>query len=434
MTKTTSATPVARVPELLSLADPLSEHLREKVVEVIVQLVDAEIDAVLGAARYAREVRGGYRHGHRDRTIATSLGPAEVALPRARVFAVGGGEEEFKSALIRRYKRRTAEVDGSILASYLSGTNTRRVRRALEPMLKGTPLGKSSVSRVVKQLSKAFDEWRTRSLGDTKFAYVFLDAIQVPVRSDRRSQSMAVLVALGVRDTGERELLGLMLAPSESAGAWKTFVEDLSARGLEDPILCVIDGHAGLRKAVGTTWASAAIQRCTVHKLHNLRLACPKQSWPDLHADYKTIVEAPSEKAARAAFDRFVRVWRLRCEPVVTSLLEAGEELLTHYRFPRAQWKALRTTNAIERLHLEFRRRIKTQGSMPNESSVLYLFYGLCAGGQVRLRKISGWRDQMLMLATRAGAAQVGPSETIAHAAAVSSAGGTKSDRLRRAA
>lgn len=392
---------IAAPPQFLRLADPLSEHLRGRVVEMIVQLAEAEIDEVLGVERYAREVRSGYRHGHRERTITTSFGPATVALPRARVFAEGGGEEELQSKLIRRYARRTGEVDQSIVMSYLAGVNSRRVRRALEPMLKGGPLGKSAVSRVVTQLKRSYDEWRTRSLSDHRFAYLLLDGIQVPVRSDRRSQSMAVLVAMGIRESGERELLGLMLVASESGAAWKTFVEDLSARGLNEPVLCIIDGHGGLRKALAATWPNAAVQRCVVHKLHNLRLHCPQRSWSDLHADYKAIFEAPSEKAARAVFDRFVRVWRLRCEPVVQSLLEAGEELLTHFRFPRSQWVALRTTNAIERLNLEFRRRIKTQGSMPNESSVLYLFYGLYASGQIRLRKIDGWRDQMLMLAER---------------------------------
>lgn len=398
---------------------------------MITQLVDAEIEEVLGVERYAREVRGGYRHGHRDRMLSTSFGPAELRLPRARVFADGGGEEEFRSNLVRRYSRRTAEVDGAIMMSYLAGANTRRVRKALAPMLKGSPLSKSAVSRVVNELKHSFDKWRTRPLDQHRIAYLFLDAIQVPVRSDRRSQSMAVLVALGVHETGERELLGLMLVATESGAAWKTFIEDLSARGLGEPVLCAIDGHQGLRKAIAATWPNAAVQRCTVHKLHNLRLACPKKSWPDLHADYKAIVEAPSGKAARAAFDRFVRVWRLRCEPVAVSLLEAGEELLTHYRFPRSQWKALRTTNAIERLNLEFRRRIKTQGSLPNESSVLYLFYGLCASGQVRLRKISGWRDQELMLAAKRG---TGPSEGVVQAEVLSSAGGANLERLRRAA
>lgn len=417
--------------EFSKLADPLSEHLRGRISEMITALVDAQIDDVIGVERYARETRGGYRHGHRERAITTGFGRADVLLPRARVFRQDGSTEEFHSDMVRRYSRRSTEVDQSILMSYLAGENTRRVQKALNPMLKGAPLSKSSVSRVVKELSREFAKWRTRSLAGHRIAYLFLDAIVVPVKSDRRSHEMAVLVALGVHETGERELLAVKLVGSESGAAWHEFIDDLSSRGLRAPALCVIDGNKGLRKALTSMWPGSPVQRCTVHKLRNLEAHCPKSSWSELRADFQSIVEAPSERAARAAYARFQKLWRVRCAPVVESLLEAGEELLTHYRFPRTQWRALRTTNAIERLNGEFRRRIKTQGSLPNEESVLCLFYGLWASGQIRLRKIDGWRDQELMFAEKRGP---GPSDAIVHAESVSSAGGANLERLRRAA
>lgn len=399
---------VEEVPaEFMKLSDPLSEHLRGMVVDAIVAFARAEIDEALGADRYARETRGGYRHGSRDRTISTSFGPAELRLPRARVLNADGSTREFQSSLVPQYSRRTAEVDQSIVLGYLAGANTRRIGRALAPMLKNAPLSKSSVSRVVTELKRDFEKWRARSLAEHRIAHLFLDAIAVPVKADHRSQQMAVLVALGVHETGERELLGIMLVGSESGASWKTFVEDLTARGLAAPQLCIIDGHKGLRKALASTWPHSAVQRCVVHKLRNLEASCPKKSWPQLRADFAALVEAPDRNAARAAYGRFVRVWKLRCQAVVESLLEAGDELLTHYSFPRAQWRALRTTNAIERLHEEFRRRIKTQGSLPSEASVLCLFYGLWASGQIRLRKIDGWQEQQLWLAQKRGS---GPS------------------------
>ncbi len=411
MKKVINEVPAARieevVPEFMKLTDPLSEHLRGMVVDAIVKFARAEIDDALGVDRYAREVRGGYRHGSRERTLSTSFGPAELLLPRARVFDGDGGTREFKSNVIPRYARRTAEVDQSIVLGYLSGANTRRIRRALAPMLKDAPLSKSSVSRVITELKRDFEKWRARSLSEHRIAHLFLDAIAVPVKADHRSQQMAVLVALGVHETGERELLGLMLVGSESGASWSTFVQDLAARGLAAPQLCIIDGHKGLRKAVDSTWSEAAVQRCVVHKLRNLEASCPKKSWPQLRADYDAIVEAPSRNAAKAAYDRFVRVWRLRCVAVADSLEEAGDELLTHYLFSKAQWRALRTTNAIERLNEEFRRRIKTQGSLPNESSVLYLFYGLWASGQITLRKIDGWREQQVWLAEKRGRSEL---------------------------
>lgn len=418
-------------PEFMNMTDPLSEHLRGMVVNAIVAFARAEIDDALGADRYARETRGGYRHGQRERSLSTSFGPAEMLLPRARVFNADGSTQEFRSSVIPRYVRRTREVDGTILLSYLAGTNTRRIGRALAPMLKGTKLSKSSVSRVFAELKRDFDKWRTRSLAEHRIAYLFLDAIAVPVKADHRSQQMAVLVALGVHETGERELLGLMLVGTESGASWRTFIEDLVARDLAPPALCIIDGHAGLRKAIAATWPKADVQRCVVHKLRNLQTHCPKKSWSELHAGFTAIVEAPSKNAARAAYDRFQRVWKLRCPAVVESLLEAGEELLTHYGYPRAQWCALRTTNAIERLNLEFRRRIKTQGSLPNESSLLHLFYGLWASGQIRLRKIDGWREQEIWLAEKRGA---GPSKADAETMLDRGAGRAGSERLRGAA
>jgi putative transposase len=417
--------------EFLSLSDTLSEHLRGKIAELIAGLVDAQIGDVVGADRYAHETRGGYRHGHRTRAITTGFGRADVLLPRARVFTSDGRTREFRSELIRSYRRRSAEVDGSILGSYLAGVNTRRVEKALEPMLKGAPLTKSSVSRVVKELARSFAKWRTRSLADHHIAYLFLDAIVVRVKVDRRSHEMAVLVGLGVHESGERELLGIRLVATESGPAWKEFIEELSSRDLRAPALCVIDGHAGLRKAIASAWPGTAVQRCAVHKLRNLQAHCPKALWPELHADFAAIVEAPSKAAARKAHKRFLRVWQHRCPAVVESLLEAGEELLTHYDFPPTQWRALRTTNAIERLNLEFRRRIKTQGSLPNEQSVLTLFYGLWASGQIRLRRIDGWREQELMLASKRGP---GPSGGVAQTETVSSAGEENSERLRKAA
>lgn len=418
-------------PEFMNMADPLSEHLRGMVVGAIVAFARAEIDDALGVDRYARETRGGYRHGQRERTLSTSFGPAEMLLPRARVFNADGSMREFQSSVIPHYSRRTREVDGSIMLSYLAGANTRRIGKAFAPMLKDTQLSKSTVSRVITELKRDFDKWGTRSLADHRIAYLFLDAISVPVKADHRSQQMAVLVALGVHETGERELLGLMLVATESGASWKTFIEDLAARDLVAPVLCIVDGHAGLRKAIAATWPRADVQRCVVHKLRNLQTHCPKKSWPNLHADFTAIVEAPSRNAARAAYERFQRVWKLRCPAVVESLLEAGAELLTHYAYPRAQWCALRTTNAIERLNLEFRRRIKTQGSLPNESSVLYLFYGLWASGQIRLRKIDGWREQQIWLAEKRG---TGPSAAEAETGIDRGAGRTTPEHLRGAA
>jgi len=157
-------------------------------------------------------------------------------------------------------------------------------------------------------------------------------------------------------------------------------------------VLAIIDGNAGLRRAVGLVWPEASVQRCCVHKLRNLERKAPKHALAEIRDGFHRIVYATNGEAARAAYVTFEHAWAKRCPGVVTSLREGGDELLTFFTFPKAQWKTLRTTNTIERLHEEFRRRIKTQGSLPNEDAALTLLFSLVASGQIKLRRIDGWR------------------------------------------
>ena len=170
-------------------------------------------------------------------------------------------------------------------------------------------------------------------------------------------------------------------------------LEDLAARGLRRPELVISDGNPGLAAAIRQVWPGVAHQRCTIHKLRNLQAKAPKHVHEEVHEDYNRIVYASEEAAARKAHEQFLHKWRKRCPAVAASLEEAGEELLTFFRFPASQRKSLRTTNVIERLNEEFRRRVKTQSSLPSETSALLLFFGLFASGQIRMHRISGWAD-----------------------------------------
>ena len=152
-------------------------------------------------------------------------------------------------------------------------------------------------------------------------------------------------------------------------------------------------------------WPRAAVQRCCVHKLRNLERKAPKHALAEIRDDFYRIVYAASADAARAAFIAFERTWAKRCPGVVTSLREGGEELLTFFRFPKSQWKTLRTTNVIERLHEEFRRRVKTQGSLPTEDAALVLLFSLVVSGQIKLRRIDGWRKITAVLSQHTAAA-----------------------------
>lgn len=373
--------------------DRLAEALRRKVREMIMTLAEAELAEVLAAGSYERNrARRGYRNGKRQRSISTGLGATVIELPRARITE-GEREREWQSGLIARYQRRSRSVDQALLGCYLSGANGRRIRGALSPLLRGTPLSKSAISRLVGRLEELFTQWRGRSLATEAVVFLYLDAIALRVRIAKKVISVPVLVGLGVKEDGQKVILDLELLQSESSSCWEGFVEGLINRGLKPPCLAIIDGNKGLRAAMDKNWPGTAVQRCTVHKLRNLERHAPRHALEEVKSDYHRIVYAESLEQATKAYREFISKWKKLAAKVVVSLEEAGEELLTFYRFPKSQWKSLRTTNAIERLNGEFRRRVKTQSSLPDASAAERLLFGLIISGQIQMRRIDGWRD-----------------------------------------
>jgi transposase-like protein len=374
--------------------DTLEKRARVWIRGFIEGLLEEELTAALGVERSGRvgPARRGYRHGVRQRTLTTSMGPTSFSMPRARVFA-GEAGGEWSSQVLPRYQRRTARVDEAILGLYLSGANTRRIKGALSPLLKGAPLSKDAVSRLLGRLSEDFEAWRHRELSGEKVVYLFLDGWYPRVRLGKRRVKVPVLVTMGVGEDGSRVVLDFRLAGSESAGGWREAIVSLSERGIGVPRLAVIDGGAGLEKALREVWPRIAIQRCTAHKLRNLEGKAPVRMREELKEDYRRMVYAETAAAVEQARSRFLKKWRLACPPVAASLEEAGDELFTFLKFPRSQWKALRTTNALERINEEFRRRTKTQASLPGESAVLLLLFGLLRSGQIRLRAIDGCHE-----------------------------------------
>jgi len=380
------------------LAPPPDFHdletlVRGRIREIIDEILEEELEAALGAGRYERTPeRRGYRHASRPpRRLMTSFGPAEVELPRGRI-KTETGTKEFKSQIVRRYERRTRRLDAAMITSYLVGTNTRKVSLALKPLVEGTAMSRSAVSRLVKRLQDLFETWRGRDLSQESYAILVLDAIRVPVRLARRVIKVPVQAVVGVRATGEKELLDLRLAPSESLKAWEGVVEALTRRNLSAPILVMLDGNAGLIRSVREAWPETRLQRCSKHKLENLLAKAPKHCHDELKRDYNSIMYAENHEEAEKAYEAFCRKWQKLVPEVVVSLKEAGEELLSFYDFPCEMWKSLRTTNMIERVNEEFRRRIKTQGSFPTEGAALTLLFGLVASGAVRLRRIDGYQ------------------------------------------
>ncbi len=172
-----------------------------------------------------------------------------------------------------------------------------------------------------------------------------------------------------------------------------TFAMPLTARHLARPVLAIIDGNPGLMNALQSHWPGIAIQRCTAHKLWNLQSKAPARLREELTEDYRRMIYGDTVATVQQERTRFTKKWQLRCPAVVDSLKEAGDELFTFLRFPPSQWKALRTTNALERINEEFRRRTKTQASLPGQDAVVLLLFGLLRSGQIKLRVLDGYRD-----------------------------------------
>ena len=379
--------------------DPLETGVRRRIRGFIEELLEAELDAVLGRDRYERPRTGGgnspiravgSRHGHRERGLMGTFGATTIRVPRARLTTPEGKTAEWRNATVPAYQRRTKRADALITGAYLSGTNTRRVRRALAALFGGA-VGKDTVSRVWRKTKGDWDVWNARSLTDEPIIRLILDGTVVRVRLDKKATAISLLVALGVRSDGQKVLLAIKNMGGESEAAWRALLDNLVARGLKTPELVIVDGSSGLDKALAALWSDVPVQRCTVHKHRNLLAHAPDRLHEEISSDYNDMIYAGSKPEVEAKCKVLIRKWRLKCRAVADSLEEAGDRLFTFARFPESQWKSIRTTNAIERLHEEFKRRIKTQTVLPSAETAAMLFWALLASGQIVMRKVDGW-------------------------------------------
>jgi len=380
--------------------DPIEAGIRERVRGFIEELIGQELDAALGRGRYERnaETSKGYRNGTREHQLLGSFGPLELSVPRARMTAEGGGTQEWRSATLPRYARMTRQVEALIAGAYLAGTNTRRVKRALAALFGGA-VGKDVVSRTWRKVRTDWDAWTQRDLAGEDIVRLILDGTVVRVRLDRKATNISLLVVLGVRRDGQKVVLAVKNMGGESEAAWRGVLDGLIAQDLRTPEFLITDGGAGLDRALAALWPDVPAQRCTVHKHRNLLAHAPDALHEEVTADYTDMIYAETAKAVQAKRKAFLRKWRLRCPAVATSLEEAGDRLFAFLRLPPSQWKSARTTNAIERLHEEFKRRIKTQTVLPSAETAAMLFWALLASGQITMRKVNGWQILGEMLA-----------------------------------
>jgi putative transposase len=253
--------------------DPIETEVRARARDLIEDMIRGELDTVLARPRYGRsQIAGnegaasvaGHRHGSRMRSLTGTFGPIEIAVPRARLNTPEGKTTEWKSQALRAYQRRTLAADALIASTYLAGTNTRRVRRALAALFGGA-VGKDTVSRSWRKVKGDWDAWNTRSLAEEPIVRLILDGTVVRVRLDRKATCISLLVVIAVREDGQKVVLAIKSMGGESTEAWRTVLDDLIKRGLRRPEFLIVDGAPGLDKAIAAVWDGVPVQRCTVH-------------------------------------------------------------------------------------------------------------------------------------------------------------------------
>ena len=306
--------------------DPIEAGLRDRVRELIQTMIESELEAVLSRPRYARQPEAdpendgagsvtGHRHGHRSRSLLGTFGRVEIAVPRARLDTAEGKTTEWKSTALRAYQRRTRQADLLIVGAYLSGTNTRRVRRALAAVFGGA-VSKDTVSRVWRKVKSDWDAWNGRSLAEEPIVRLILDGTVVRVRLDRKATSIVLLVVLGVREDGQKVLLAVKNMGGETSEAWRAVLDDLSKRGLRRPEFLMVDGGTGLEQALAALWGDVPTQRCTVHKHRNLLAHAPQRLHDEVSADYNDMIYATSAAEIEERRRTFLRRLTLLPDPV----------------------------------------------------------------------------------------------------------------------
>jgi transposase-like protein len=352
--------------ELLRKADAGdAEFLKEGVRALAQALMELEVTQHLGAERYERALtRTGQRNGYREREWDTRVGTIELQVPRVR-------DSSFFPSLLEPRKRAERALVAVVQEAYVQGVSTRRVDDLVQA-LGMTGISKSQVSRLCQALDSEVERFRTRRL-EGPYPYLWLDATFVKVREQGRVVSMAVVVAIGVRASGEREVLGLDVGPSEDGAFWLQFLRSLVARGLGGVQLVISDAHQGLKGAIAAVLQGAGWQRCRVHFVRNALALVPKTAAQMVAATIRTVFVQPDAQAAREQWRRVADSFRSRFPRLAALLDEAEADVLAYLAFPPEHWRQIWSNNPLERLNKEIKRRTDVVGIFPNSAAVIRL-------------------------------------------------------------
>ena len=341
--------------------------VRRGVALVLQELIELEAAEAIGAERYQRtDARTTHRNGGRERVLSTKAGDVELRIPKLR-------RGSFFPSLLEPRRRIDQAVWAVVMEAYVHGVSTRKVDDLVTALGIDTGISKSEVSRICGELDLVVAEFRERRLDHARFPYLFLDATYLKAHQGPSVVAKAVVIATGVGHTGVREVLGLAVGDSEDGAFWTDFLRSLRARGLAGVRLVVSDAHEGLKGAIGSVLLGAAWQRCRVHFLRNVLAHIPRAGAEMVLALIRTIFAQPDASSARAQLDDVAGRLAGQFPVVAGMLLDAREDLLAYSSFPAAHWRKLWSTNPLERVNKEIKRRSDVIGIFPNEAAVLRL-------------------------------------------------------------
>ena len=330
-------------------------------------LIDAEAEGVIGAGVWERsEARTATRNGSRPRVLSTTAGDLHLRIPKLRTGS-------FFPSLLERRRRIDQALFAVVMEAYLHGVSTRKVDDLVKALGADTGISKSEVSRICADLDAEVAAFRDRSLAETAYPYVFLDATYCKARVNHRVVSQAVVVAVGVTADGHREVLGMDVGDSEDGAFWTAFLRSLKARGLGGVQLVISDAHEGLKSAIAAVLIGSSWQRCRVHFLRNVLAQVPKGNADMVAAAIRTIFAQPDPEHVHEQFEVIAAMLGRQAPKVEAMMRAAKEDLLAFTGFPRAHWRQIWSTNPLERVNKEIKRRTDVVGVFPNPEALLRL-------------------------------------------------------------
>ncbi|MGW5739722.1 MULTISPECIES: IS256 family transposase [Streptomyces] len=355
-----------RLMESLRTADGI-ELVRVLAQRILQELIEAEATAHIGAepGEHA-ETRTTWRNGHRERLLTTQAGDLDLAIPKVRTGT-------FFPSLLERRRRIDQALYAVIMEAYVHGVSTRSVDDLVKALGGDTGISKSEVSRICDDLDEQLTAFRERPLDHVRFPYVYLDATYCKVRVNHQIVSQAVVIATGITEDGNREVLGVMVGDNETEAFWSEFLRTLRARGLSGVRLVIADHHSGLVAAIRKIMLGAAYQRCRVHFLRNTFGVISKGSGEMVAATIRTIFAQPDSQAVRRQLDEVADMLGRQFPKVKEMLLEAKDDLTAFAVFPAQHWKKIQSTNPLERINRELKRRTDVVQVFPNPDALLRL-------------------------------------------------------------